>query len=407
MAEHINGLEMYVWKLKSDIKSNFQKMAQIRIAFILMVWFAWAVIPSGLLPVFAQDRFWRQIEGACDLKFPRDHGAHFGYQTEWWYYTGNLQAADGRRFGFQFTIFRRQLKPGDSALSDPAQSQSAWRTNQVFLGHAAVSDLEEGKHYHAETLSRGMPDLAGVSQTAGTTRVYLKQWEAVIEHEGHRLQAQGEDFAFQLELVPTKPPVRHGDRGYSRKGSTVERASCYYSFSRLAVNGTLRVENKTYNVRGLGWMDQEFSSAYLEPGLSGWDWFSLQLSDQTELMVFLLRNQQGGLSPASSGTFIDAEGQGHHLSREDLKLVPGKPWRSPQTGISYPLRWTMDIKPLNLRLDVEAAMPNQEMDTSATTGVIYWEGAVTAVGRRDGRPIDGRGYLEMTGRGGGGFETPL
>lgn len=361
------------------------------------------VSPSG-----AEDEKFLQITGPCNLEFPRDHGAHLGYQTEWWYYTGNLEAEDGRRFGFQFTVFRRQLKPGEDESDVRAESRSAWRTNQIYLGHAAVSDIGERKHYHAETMARGMEMLAGVNQNGDTTtRIFLKTWEAAIGREQHRLRAGGKDFHYALELVPEKPPIPHGDAGYSRKGSTAERASCYYSFTRLRVSGTLDIGGERIGVQGLAWMDQEFSSAYLEPGLEGWDWFSLQLSDGTDVMVFLLRKEDGGLSPASSGTFVDATGRAVHLNRDDFALTPEKNWKSPRSKAVYPIQWKIEILPLNLRLDLEAAFPEQEMETTGTTGVTYWEGSVTVEGARQGMPIHGRGYLEMTGRTGAGFEAPL
>ncbi len=357
--------------------------------------------------VWGGEGAFRAITGPCHLSFPEDHGPHLGYQTEWWYYTGNLAAADGRRFGFQFTVFRRQLTPDTEKGGTTGGVRSKWRTNQVYIGHAAVSDIGERIHYTADTMARGIDLLAGAIQQDGITRIRLRDWEAQIDSRGHRLQAVGADFSYRLNLVPEKPLVLHGDEGYSRKGSTPERASCYYSFTRLAVSGHIVLRGESIPVRGLGWMDQEFSSAYLEPGLVGWDWFSLQLSDGTDVMVFLLRREEGGLSTASSGTFVDGDGNAMGLSREDFTVTPGTRWESPRSEAVYPIGWTLVLHPLDLHLELTAAFPDQEMETDETTGVTYWEGSVSVTGTRKGAPVDGNGYLEMTGRTGKGFEAPL
>lgn len=359
-------------------------------------------------PVGAQEETaFRSVSPPCDLQFPRDHGAHAGYRTEWWYVTANLESTDGRPFGIQFTVFRRQLTPGDSPPLPPGVASSAWRTNQVYLGHAAVSDIGRERHLHAQTMARGVDLLAGVAREGDRTRIFLRGWQALIAPEKHQLTVDAEDFDYRLELIPLKPPVRHGIDGYSRKGSTPERASCYYSFTRLAVSGTLRVLGETLAVRGLGWMDQEFSSALLEPGLTGWDWFSLQLDDGSDLMLFGLRQENGAPGKASSGTYIRPDGNHRHLARTDFSLEPVDTWQSPASRAVYPIRWQIRIPPLNLHLEVTAAFAAQEMQTPETTGVTYWEGSVTATGTRNHQPVTGRGYLEMTGRTGKGFEAPL
>ncbi|MFZ7125886.1 MAG: lipocalin-like domain-containing protein [Desulfobacterales bacterium] len=348
-----------------------------------------------------------QVTGPCRLEFPRDHGGHPGYRTEWWYYTGNVETDDGRRYGFQFTIFRRQLRAAESPSPRNPGERSAWRTNQIYIGHAAVSDIGAKRHHHAETMSRGIEMLAGIRRSDDTFRIHLKAWEAVISPERHRLKVDGPDFGYELELAPEKPPVLHGESGYSRKGAAPDRASCYYSLTRLRATGTLRIGAESVVVRGLAWMDHEYSSAYLEPGLAGWDWFSLQLSDETELMVFLMRRNDGARSPFSSGTFVGKDGGMVRLDRESFDVTPGGEWRSARSGAVYPLKWRIDVPRAGLTLAVEAAFPDQEMETPRTTGVTYWEGSVSATGSRAGRPVTGRGYVEMTGRTGKGFEAPL
>jgi predicted secreted hydrolase len=195
--------------------------------------------------------------------------------------------------------------------------------------------------------------------------------------------------------------VLHGEKGYSQKGTAAERASCYYSFTRLGTVGVLAVEGVDHEVQGTAWMDHEFSTAPLEPGITGWDWFSLQLSDRLggriEVMVYLLRQADGSLHPASSGTFVDASGRSRHLKREALSVKALSHWTSPHSGARYPVRWRVDLKPLDLTLDVAANLADQEMRTPRSTGVVYWEGSVSVKGARAGEPVTGVGYVELTG----------
>jgi predicted secreted hydrolase len=191
--------------------------------------------------------------------------------------------------------------------------------------------------------------------------------------------------------------VLHGDAGYSRKGQSPERASCYYSFTRLQADGTLTLDGTPHRVRGTAWMDHEFSTAALQPGITGWDWFSLQLSDRTEIMIFLLRQHDGNLNPASSGTYVTPSGQPRHLSREDVHIEALDFWTSPHTGARYPVKWNVRIAPFNYEFIVTASLADQEMRTARSTGVVYWEGSVRAQGTRQGKPVDGVGYVELTG----------
>jgi predicted secreted hydrolase len=336
------------------------------------------------------------VTGPCNFAFPRDHGDHSGYRTEWWYYTGNLYGKDQRPYGFQLTFFRSQISPQADRKSWPLPS-SAWRTQQIYLGHAAVSDISGKKHFQAEEVARGALGMAGVKQEEKTTTIYLKKWSAVIEGPLHVIQAQSDEFAFQLKLSSEKAPVFHGLDGYSRKGSTPERASCYYSFTRLHSEGTLTVEGKTFSVAGLGWMDHEFSTAPLEPGIVGWDWFSLQLSDETEIMIFLLREPGNELHQASSGTFVAADGRSRHLSFDDFSIRVLDTWQSKKSKAVYPSRWEMTIPSLSLSLKISPRLADQEMQTTASTGVTYWEGSVSLQGKRKERSLKGSGYVELTG----------
>jgi predicted secreted hydrolase len=341
---------------------------------------------SGFLPV----------SGPCNLTFPKDHGAHPGYRTEWWYYTGNLQAESGARFGYQLTFFRSQISPADAEKKWPRPT-SAWRTQQIYLGHAAISDISGKRHLQAEQVARQALGLAGTSEAAGDTTIYIKNWRTQIGENAHILKAITDAFSYDLTLQPAKPPVLHGQAGYSRKGSTPRSASCYYSVTRLISNGTLTVGGKTMKVEGLSWMDHEFSSAPLEAGIVGWDWFSLQLADGTEIMLYQFRNEKGGLSSASSGSFIGPSGAPRHLTIDDFSIEVLDQWVSPHSQASYPARWRLTIFPLSIQLTAVANLSDQEMRTAASTGVTYWEGSVSVSGSAAKHPVKGMGYVELTG----------
>ena len=348
-------------------------------------------------PVLAEEPFdYLSITGPCNLKFPKDHGAHPGYRTEWWYYTGNLRSETGDLYGFQLTFFRRQISPpgADKALPNPP---SAWRTQQIYLAHAAVSDVAGKRHLQAELVSREALTMAGVLRRPPETVVYLKNWSAHIGTEAQVLNVDTDEFSYELTLKPVKPPVLHGRAGYSLKGSSPERASCYYSYTRHAVEGQLTIGGKTIAVRGQGWMDHEFSTAFLEPGLKGWDWFSLQLSDRTEIMLFLLRTDGGGISAVSGGTFVDPEGNTRAIGKDEFAVTILDTWKSPHSKAVYPSRWRLRVFPYSLDLTINPNLANQEMRSSGSTGVTYWEGSVSIRGTRDVNQINGQGYVELTG----------
>jgi predicted secreted hydrolase len=336
------------------------------------------------------------VTGPCNLYFPDDHGPHPGYRTEWWYYTGNLQAESGEKYGFQLTFFRSQISPSDDRQKWP-QPASAWRTQQVYLAHSAISNISEKQHLQAELVSRQALKMAGADQIEDTTTLFLKNWSARIGPDKHLLTVNSDGFSYELALTPEKPPVLHGLAGYSLKGSTAERASCYYSLSRLSAEGKLSIGEKIVAVKGTAWMDHEYSTALLEPGLQGWDWFSLQLSDQTEVMAFVLRKEKGGIGPASSATVIGNQGQSRHINNEEFAVTVQNTWKSPHSKAVYPAGWRLQIFPSLLDLTIIPSLADQEMQTSGSTGVIYWEGSVSIEGTRAGRPVVGQGYVELTG----------
>jgi predicted secreted hydrolase len=324
------------------------------------------------------------------LKFPRDLGAHEDYQTEWWYYTGNLESDAGRPFGYELTIFRRGLTPG---LVQASASESQWRSNQVYFAHFTVSDIARQAFYPAEHFSRGAAGLAGAQ--AKPYQVWLDDW-AIQELKPGRVQlkAKANDMAIDLVLEQTLPPVLQGDRGYSVKGPEPGNASYYYSIVQQRTEGTVTVKDETFAVTGTSWKDHEYSTTALSAGVEGWDWFSLQFEDGSALMLYGLRRQDGTTSQQSSGTFIAADGATQHLNKEDWTVKTLSTWKSPASGATYPAQWQIAIPKLDRTLTVKPYMPNQELNISTT----YWEGAVqVSSAQQSGQSIQGRGYVELTG----------
>jgi len=331
---------------------------------------------------------YQRAEGPVPLAFPETLGPHPGFQTEWWYYTGNLETAGGRHFGYQLTFFRRALAP-------PAERQkreSAWAADQVYMAHFALTDVQAGRHQAFERFSREAAGLAGAQ--AGPYRVWLEDWSVEETTEGTvRMRAAQAGVGLDLVLSDAKGPIFHGDQGYSQKGPDPGNASYYYSLTRLITSGTVQAGGETFEVSGLSWMDQEFSTSGLAPGQVGWDWFSIQLDDGSELMVFQLRREDGSRDPFSSGTFIAPDGSSRHLDQADFEIRVEETWRSRTTGAVYPARWTLSVPREGLRLAIEPYLGDQEL----TLSYAYWEGAVRVEGERAGRAVAGNGYVEMTG----------
>jgi predicted secreted hydrolase len=329
-----------------------------------------------------------RAEGPVPLDFPAAQGAHPDYQTEWWYYTGNLTAEDGQHFGYQLTFFRRALVP--PALR--SGRESAWAADQVYMAHFALTDVT-GKRYQAlERFARGAAGLAGA--VASPYRVWLEDWS--VEEVGPgvvRMRAAAEGLALDLLLTDRKGPILQGDRGYSPKGPQLGNASYYYSLTRLETAGTIQLAEVAYTVSGLSWMDHEWSTSGLAADQVGWDWFSIQLDDKTELMVFQLRKEDGSIDPFSSGTTVAADGSTRHLDRDDFEIRVEDTWPSPHTGATYPARWTVTVPAVDLRLEIEPYLADQEL----TVSYAYWEGAVRVEGQRAGEAVRGSGYVEMTG----------
>lgn len=336
------------------------------------------------------------VLGPCGLSFPRDHGEHPGHLTEWWYYTGNLEARDGRPFGFQLTFFRRQILPPGGEEAWPPHA-SAWRAQSLFMAHGALSDIQGRAFLTDERIARGALGLAGVRGKEEAPEVFLGPWKATLGPSSHHLLASAEGFSLDLRLSPRKGQVAHGVEGYSRKGLRPESASCYYSFSRLEASGRVLVHGRPFGVQGTAWMDHEFSSAPLEKGLVGWDWFCLQLEDNTEVMLYLLRSRDGSLGLASSGTLVLSSGEALHLPREAFRVEVLDHWASPHSGARYPSLWRIRIPSREMDLEVRPRLKDQELRLSRSMEVTYWEGSVKVRGHRGSAPVEGLGYVEMTG----------
>lgn len=326
-------------------------------------------------------------------EFPKDHGSHPSYRTEWWYYTGHLRSKTGRSFGFELTFFRRGVLPEDIKTLP-----SKWSLHHIYLAHFAVTDITGQRFHFSEKLSREGLGKAGAEEER--LRVWIDKWSAEAEPDSdgvHTLVARDETHALTLRLEPAKPPVAHGAAGISQKGKDVGQASHYYSFTRLETTGSLMIDGEEFEVTGTSWMDHEFGSSELGADQVGWDWFSIQLEDDTELMLYRMRLKDGSSDLASSGTAVAADGHPQHLEVTDFQIESTATWTSPESKATYPAKWRLKFPSLDLVLDVVPLVADQELRTSRSTMVSYWEGAVTVTGTKQGRSIKGQGYVELTG----------
>jgi predicted secreted hydrolase len=334
-----------------------------------------------------------------DWRFPRDHGAHETFQTEWWYYTGNLATEDGRHFGYQFTVFRRAITPQQNLTVDTESSE--WRTNQVYMAHFTVSDIATPRFFHDERYSRGGAGLAfalpsDIQPDAGY-QVTLENW--TVEQtapEVYHITAQSEQgFGVDFTLDQARPPALHGDNGLSPKSPETGNASYYYSLSRLETSGTINIDGEAFDVTGTSWMDHEFSTSALGLNALGWDWFGLQFDDGRDLMVGKIRLLNGGREPAFGGLLVEADGSTIPLASDAFEIEATGEWTSPHTGATYPAGWTITVDAEaigaedDLRFSVTPLADDQELNSGA---IAYWEGAVQLSG-----DVTGYGYAELTG----------
>lgn len=346
------------------------------------------------------------------LTFPRDHGSHPDYRTEWWYLTGQVKTASGTPLGVQVTFFRSRTGIGED-------NKSRFAPGQLYFAHAAIADVRHGKLRHDQKVARGVAGLVSAAESDASSEgpgdlrstpqavakrkpappkgdgfnIRIDNWTLRREAESDawiaNLPANG--FAMQLRFAPTQPMLLQGDAGFSRKGPEDRFSSYYYSLPHLAISGTITLGDKTETVSGTAWMDHEWSSEILMPGAVGWDWAGINLDDGGALMVFRIRDKSGNALWAAA-TWRDAKGVTRKFAAHEIAFTPNQTWRSPASGASYPVDANIRVGDATFRL--QPLMPDQELDSRASTGAIYWEGAVTVL--RDGQRV-GAGYLEMTG----------
>jgi predicted secreted hydrolase len=325
------------------------------------------------------------------FEFPRDHGTHDEYRTEWWYYTGHLQTESGRRYGFELTFFRVGVVPPDSP------QQTNWDLRNLSLAHFAITDINGKRFRYYEKLNRTSPFTA--LAVAGRLDVFNEAWHATTMTDGAwRISASQGGDAIDLVLRTRKPPAIHGENGVSVKAEGVGYASHYYSMTRLEVNGTISSRaRRSEHCTGLAWMDHEFGSSSLRENQQGWDWFSVQLDNDAELMLYQIRRSDGSVDVASSGSLITQEGEVIHLTRDQMSVRALRRWTSPNSRATYPMGWIVSVPSLGIVLRLDPLLDNQELMTRSSTGVTYWEGAVGVAGSFGNVSVTGDGYVEMTG----------
>jgi predicted secreted hydrolase len=352
----------------------------------LFLWFAVFAIATGARSENPKSDGWAVALPGYQIKLPADHYPHYQFRTEWWYFTGNVETADGRAFGYQLTFFRHGYRP--PGIGKPALSRFVM--NDVKFAHFAVTDINAGKFRFDNRISRGAYGEAGFGE--GERLAWIDDWE--LEYNGtFRLKAAAKDYAIELELTADKPAVLQGANGLSQKADGAGHASYYYSITRLKTSGAVKIGGENYQVKGSSWYDREWATNQLTPEQSGWNWFAIQLSDGSEMMLYQMRLKQGGIDSHSTGKWIGPAGETIDLAEEEFRLSPEKYWTSPASKAKYPVAWKLSIPKLDLDLEITPAVEDQELNL----GVVYWEGSIRLKGQREGKPMDGVGYMELTG----------
>jgi predicted secreted hydrolase len=332
---------------------------------------------------------WQTAEPGWEYQFPRDHQVHENFKTEWWYFTGNLTAERGRRFGYELTFFRQGIRPPN----ERGGTTSRFVVDDLKFAHFTITDAQGRKFHFFQKTSRGSFNEAGFSRDDRIA--WIESWGLRMKRDGSfHLLADGPGARLDLELVPEKPPVVHGKNGVSQKAAGADHASHYYSITRLRSAGRIALNEKAFSVRGESWFDHEWATNQLAPGQVGWNWVSAQLNDGSELMLYQMRLANGAADPASSGTFIRSDGRSIPLTNADFKMTPRDFWKSPATKAEYPVAWRIEVPKAQLDFTIEPVLHDQEL---VLPPLIYWEGAFDLAGRRAGRRIGGHGYLELTG----------
>lgn len=332
---------------------------------------------------------WRIAESGWRYEFPRDHGAHKDFKTEWWYFTGNLKDGEGHRFGYELTFFRDGIMP--QAERNP--NMSRFIVDDLKFAHFALTDVSKSRFVFEQKTSRGAFGEAGFDDN--NRLAWIDDWTLSYDgREGFDLAAPDPKGAIHLHLLAAKQPVVHGQNGVSVKAKEKGTASHYYSIPRLTTTGELIVGGKSYSVAGDSWFDHEWGTSRLGEGQAGWDWICIQWEDESELMLYQMRLKNGEPDVTSSGTMIAADGTVVHLSNSDFEMKPIEFWRSDVKGAKYPVSWQIALPGRGIEFVLRPVLDDQEL---ALGPITYWEGAVDANGRQNGRPMKGRGYLELTG----------
>ena len=334
------------------------------------------------LPVFAALPHYPEVTAEYELQFPHDFGAHPDFRTEWWYATGWLTTQEGKQLGFQVTFFRSRPNIDNA-------NTSRFAPKQLIFAHAAIADPEVGRLVHDQRAARAGFGLAHAGE--GDTSVKVDDWSLSHVGETYTTQIRSREFTLELKMTPTQPVLLQGNNGFSRKGALPAQASRYYSQPQLQVAGTVTRKGRAQTVHGTAWLDHEWSTAILDRNAAGWDWTGINLDDGGALMLFRIRGKDGATLWAG-GSLRQPDGHLNHYARDSVRFDAWRRWRSPRTNADYPV--AMHIYAGDMALDLEPLMDDQELDSRASTGAVYWEGAVTA--KRDGKVV-GRGYLELTG----------
>ncbi len=319
------------------------------------------------------------------LVFPRDHGAHPDFRTEWWYVTGWLKTPRGEDLGFQVTFFRTRTP---YASDNP----SAFAPRQLILAHAALADPKLGRLRHDQRAARSALGVAGADE--GTTRTWIDAWRLALEGNAYRAVIPARDFGLDLAFASDRAPLLQGTNGVSRKGPGEGEASYYYSRPGLTVTGSIERGAGREPVIGRAWLDHEWSSQYMASGAAGWDWIGINLDDGGALMAFRMRGKDGGVLYAG-GTLMRPDGSTRALGPAEITFTPLRQWRSPRTGTSYPV--SIRVQAGDAAWRVEPLLDDQELDSRVSTATIYWEGAVRVFREGGVAGPAGRGYLELTG----------
>ncbi len=352
-----------------------------------------------LLLLLGEALDWKSARPDYAWSFPQDHWPRTGFRTEWWYFTGHLQTRDEtpRRFGYQFTFFRVGLRPSTPPLD------SAWTARDVIMGHAAVTDLTGKRHLFTEILYRAMPLLGEFGDGSGPLIAWSRapagssgRWSLHWNGEGFDLASSDENqnFSFRLTTRGTKGPIFQGPNGYSIKGGDDGAASQYYSFTRMATRGRVSIGGDELEVEGVSWMDKEFGSNQLGARQIGWDWFSLQLDDDRDLMFYVLRDLDNRVDFVH-GTLISEDGRTRYLEPDEWSVRSTGSWNSPHTGARYPAAWRVGLPGEILEMTVTPELPDSENVSRLLPGLAYWEGPVRVESSRGVRL--GQGYVELTG----------